>query len=347
MTSSLSKVTVLLFVTTLLLCSTVPTLSIKMNTGHKDFAASSESPEIVGDNVGAAPQKATQQREAVKEDKPFVPHELEGLDWGESYDPNDQFCGKYDCYSVLGLDYETGKGEGTLSKSEISQVYRAMSRKYHPDKLIAKQKGMSKKRQKKLRSRFVYIAKAHEVLQDPSRKISYDYYHTAAEHEYDAAFGKSFSVHNAPLSSLSMVVMGIFGVLSVLSYFLRRNKYDVIKSHVVLAAVNDLSQLQGGGTESIWTRDKCVELMKVVLGKGVVDVGEKAADKGKGGKKGKKGKGATDSPKKASEKEEAAVVDKKDEALVAQMKEALKKTDIDPKKLGKKELTKKARTANS
>ncbi|GMI09155.1 hypothetical protein TrVE_jg12639 [Triparma verrucosa] len=265
---------------------------------------------------------------------------LEELDWGQNYDPNDQFCGKYDCYAVLGLDYETSKGEGTLTKSEISQVYRAMSRKYHPDKLIAKQKGMSKRAQKKLRSRFVYIAKAHEVLQDPERKMSYDYYHKAPNSEYDAAFGKSYSVHFAPTSPLSMVIMGIILALSVLSYVLRRNKYDVIKGHVVVAAVNDFSNMEGGGTESIWTRDKCLELMKVVLGKEAIQ--EEKANKGKGGKKVKKGSKA-DSPKKENGegKEKDAAVDRQDEALVAKLKEASSKADIDPKKLNKKEITKK------
>ena len=58
-------------------------------------------------------------------------------DWGSFYDPNKVFCGKFDCYKILGFDYETwGAHPPTLK--EITKSYRALSRKWHPDKNKAK-----------------------------------------------------------------------------------------------------------------------------------------------------------------------------------------------------------------
>lgn len=51
--------------------------------------------------------------------------------WGTYYDPQQEFCGKYDCYRILGFDYETF---GSPDTKEITKRYRRMSRKWHPDK---------------------------------------------------------------------------------------------------------------------------------------------------------------------------------------------------------------------
>lgn len=54
-------------------------------------------------------------------------------DWGSYYDPKNEFCGKYDCYKILGFDYESF-GKEHPSKKEITQRYRTLSRLWHPDK---------------------------------------------------------------------------------------------------------------------------------------------------------------------------------------------------------------------
>lgn len=54
-------------------------------------------------------------------------------DWGSYYDPKNEFCGKYDCYKILGFDYESFDGEHP-DKKEITKRYRALSRAWHPDK---------------------------------------------------------------------------------------------------------------------------------------------------------------------------------------------------------------------
>ena len=54
-------------------------------------------------------------------------------DWGSYYDPKNIFCGRYDCYKILGFDYEN-YGKEKPSTKIITKRYRALSREWHPDK---------------------------------------------------------------------------------------------------------------------------------------------------------------------------------------------------------------------
>lgn len=54
-------------------------------------------------------------------------------DWGHFYDPKNVFCGKFDCYKILGFDHETW-GNEPPSLKDITKSYRGLSRKWHPDK---------------------------------------------------------------------------------------------------------------------------------------------------------------------------------------------------------------------
>jgi DnaJ family protein C protein 25 len=58
-------------------------------------------------------------------------------DWGSFYDPNNIFCGKFDCYKILCFDYETWGSDPPTLKA-ITKSYRNLSRKWHPDKNKAK-----------------------------------------------------------------------------------------------------------------------------------------------------------------------------------------------------------------
>lgn len=55
------------------------------------------------------------------------------MDWGTYYDPKNIFCGQYDCYKILGFDYEN-YGKEKPSTKVITKRYRALSREWHPDK---------------------------------------------------------------------------------------------------------------------------------------------------------------------------------------------------------------------
>lgn len=69
---------------------------------------------------------------AAEEDKDtFNPQEH--TNWGTYHDPKNIFCGQYDCYRILGFDYESF-GKIKPSTKEITKRYRALGREWHPDK---------------------------------------------------------------------------------------------------------------------------------------------------------------------------------------------------------------------
>ena len=53
--------------------------------------------------------------------------------WGTYHDPKNVFCGEFDCYRILGFDYESF-GRSPPSTKEITQRYRSLGREWHPDK---------------------------------------------------------------------------------------------------------------------------------------------------------------------------------------------------------------------
>lgn len=55
----------------------------------------------------------------------------EHTDWGTYYDPKSIFCGNFDCYKILGFDFED---YGSPDSKEITKRYRALGREWHPDK---------------------------------------------------------------------------------------------------------------------------------------------------------------------------------------------------------------------
>lgn len=55
------------------------------------------------------------------------------VDWGSYYDPQNIFCGKYDCYRILGFDYDSF-GTNIPDSKIITKRYRNLSREWHPDK---------------------------------------------------------------------------------------------------------------------------------------------------------------------------------------------------------------------
>lgn len=69
-----------------------------------------------------APPKVAKENPHVSED-----------DWGHFYDPKNVFCGKFDCYKILGFDHETW-GYEPPSLKDITKSYRGLSRIWHPDK---------------------------------------------------------------------------------------------------------------------------------------------------------------------------------------------------------------------
>lgn len=109
-------------------CSLVYALESEAAAG--DNAAedkSSDSSTTTSDESTSSPPPTPKKAE---------PH-IDENDWGSFYDPNNVFCGKFDCYKILGFDHETW-GSVPPSLKDITKSYRGLSRKWHPDKNKAK-----------------------------------------------------------------------------------------------------------------------------------------------------------------------------------------------------------------
>lgn len=88
----------------------------------------------VGAEESSEEATTTTTEEPKKPEAPEDKFDAEGhTDWGTYYDPQNIFCGKFDCYKILGFDY----GEWSTNRPSTKQItkrYRALSRAWHPDK---------------------------------------------------------------------------------------------------------------------------------------------------------------------------------------------------------------------
>ena len=170
-------------------------------------------------------------------------------DWGSFYDPNNIFCGKFDCYKILGFDYEHwGSSPPTLK--EITKSYRSLSRLCHPDKNKAKG----------ARENFVVIAKAYEILTNSEKRKEFDYYRYRPD-EYFQKYGSSVLWSYAPKSDATIISIVLFILANLFTYYAQKNKYDKVANHLIRAAVEDWSAREGGSTESIEIREKALAIL--------------------------------------------------------------------------------------
>lgn len=80
-----------------------------------------------------AAKSATEDVNATPDEPAKPAFDADHTDWGSYYDPKGEFCGKYDCYKILGFDFEEF-GKQHPDRKEITQRYRSLSRAWHPDK---------------------------------------------------------------------------------------------------------------------------------------------------------------------------------------------------------------------
>eukprot|EP00574_Skeletonema_japonicum_P008868 CAMPEP_0201735372 /NCGR_PEP_ID=MMETSP0593-20130828/36898_1 /ASSEMBLY_ACC=CAM_ASM_000672 /TAXON_ID=267983 /ORGANISM="Skeletonema japonicum, Strain CCMP2506" /LENGTH=431 /DNA_ID=CAMNT_0048228913 /DNA_START=39 /DNA_END=1334 /DNA_ORIENTATION=- len=235
--------------TLLLLCVVVFSSSVIVVAQESDDSAAATA-ESGGSSSGADEAKKNEdkpQSPKVKQDNASSTSSED--DWGSFYDPNDIFCGKYDCYKILGFDYETwGSAPPTLK--EITKSYRGLSRQWHPDKNKAKG----------AREKFVAIAKAYEILTNSEKRKEFDYYRERPD-EYFQKYGSSVLWTYAPKSDATMISIVLFILANVFTYYAQKNKYDKVANHLIRAAVEDWSAREGGSTESIEIREKALAIL--------------------------------------------------------------------------------------
>jgi len=172
------------------------------------------------------------------------------FDWGSFYDPQKLFCGQYDCYKILGFDYFTFI-KTPPTRKEITQSYRSLSRKFHPDK--SKVKGA--------KERFVMISKAYKVLTNKETRDEYDYFRDRPD-EYLVKYGSSVIWKYKPKSDVRMVVILLLLSASFFTWFAQLQKWKKLADHLTKAAVEDYGRREGGSTESIEVRKKALAILE-------------------------------------------------------------------------------------
>jgi len=194
---------------------------------------------------------ATAQASDEQPDAPEKPkfNAKEHTEWGSYYDPQNVFCGQYDCYAILGFDYENF---GQPPLKEITQRYRALSREWHPDK--------AKTNKKEAKDRFVKISRAYEVLTDAEQRDEYDFMRYNQE-AYLQKHGSGVLWQYAPKSDTFGVIVVLLAVGSALSWFIQKSKWQQVADRLVQAAVEDWGPREGGTPESKELRDKAMEIL--------------------------------------------------------------------------------------
>ncbi|KAL0830334.1 hypothetical protein ABMA28_002527 [Loxostege sticticalis] len=122
------------------------------------------------------------------------------------------YCGKANCYDVLGVTREA-------TKSEIGKSYRQLAKKYHPDlhrdpedKKVAEEK-------------FKEIATAYEILRDDEERTDYDYMLDNPQ-EYYAHYYRYYRRRMAPKVDVRIVISVTITIISVIQYYSAWSKYD-------------------------------------------------------------------------------------------------------------------------
>jgi len=171
------------------------------------------------------------------------------FDWGTYYDPKNVFCGKYDCYGILGFDYESFDTEKPTQK-QITKRYRALSRYWHPDK----------SKHPEAKERFQKIARAYEVLTSAVSRKEYDMLRYDQD-SYFKKYGSEVVFTFAPQSDAVFVSILILLVINGFVYFAQYNRWKKVCDRLAKAAIEDWSPSQGGSPESKELREEALKIL--------------------------------------------------------------------------------------
>jgi DnaJ homolog subfamily C member 25 len=191
------------------------------------------------------------QKAAGKAESPTVKDEFDASneDWGSYYDPKSIFCGKYDCYKVLGFEYESF-GKVKPSTKEITQRFRKLSRVWHPDK----------SKHKEAKERFVRIARAYEVLTTPKDRAEYDFMRYNQE-AYFQKYGSSVLWSYAPKTDTTVVILLLFIIGNIASWYAQKHRWQKVADRLIKAAVEDWTPREGGTPESKQLREQALAIL--------------------------------------------------------------------------------------
>ena len=122
------------------------------------------------------------------------------------------YCGKQNCYDVLGVTRES-------TKSEIGKAYRVLARKHHPDMHRGEQAKAEAEVQFKL------VATAYEILKDDDSRTDYDYMLDNPD-AYYAHYYRYYRRRVAPKVDVRIVIVVTLTIVSVIQYYSGWQRYD-------------------------------------------------------------------------------------------------------------------------
>lgn len=123
------------------------------------------------------------------------------------------YCGKENCYDILGVTRDSGK-------TEISKNYRQLARKFHPDM------HRSPEAKAAAESRFKQIATAYEILKDDESRTDYDYMLDNPEEVYRHYY-RYYRHRVAPKVDVRIVLIVTISVISAVQYYSANQRYEV------------------------------------------------------------------------------------------------------------------------
>eukprot|EP00538_Stauroneis_constricta_P006808 CAMPEP_0119550818 /NCGR_PEP_ID=MMETSP1352-20130426/4268_1 /TAXON_ID=265584 /ORGANISM="Stauroneis constricta, Strain CCMP1120" /LENGTH=434 /DNA_ID=CAMNT_0007596787 /DNA_START=109 /DNA_END=1413 /DNA_ORIENTATION=- len=214
-------------------------------TTTSEAAGETESPKVEETQEAPTQTQAQAPKVARKEAKEeFNVHTH--TNWGTYYDPQNIFCGKYDCYRILGFDFEAAVPDTKL----ITKRYRALSRAWHPDK----------SKHKDAKERFVKIARAYEVLTDREQRAEYDFMRYNQE-AYFQKYGADVLWSYAPKSDATFILIALFGAINYFTWIAQKHRWQMVADRLVKAAVEDWAPSQGGTPESKELRERALKAL--------------------------------------------------------------------------------------
>ena len=240
MCRQLHRILLLVAVLALAVADADPTMD---STAEEDIVAEITKEGAAKANETSEPPRANS--EDASQDKFDVHNE----EWGTYYDPKGIFCGNFDCYKILGFDYESF-GTVKPTTKEITKRYRRLSRFWHPDK----------SKHKDAKNRFVKLARAYEVLTHFEQRKEYDalrYDQVGYLHKY----GSSVLWTYAPKTDMIIVILLLLIIGNIVSWYSQKHRWQMVANRLIKAAVEDWTPKEGGTAESKQLREDALAVL--------------------------------------------------------------------------------------
>lgn len=122
------------------------------------------------------------------------------------------YCGKNNCYDVLGVTRHA-------TKNEIAKSYRKLAKQYHPDL------HRDKEAKEVAAENFKAVATAYEILKDDESRTDYDYM-LDNPNEYYAHYYRYYRRRVAPKVDVRVVLFVTISVISIIQYYSSWQRYD-------------------------------------------------------------------------------------------------------------------------